>query len=117
MARRKTTASEAQESSEQQDSAEQQDLPEQQAAEVCGTTPCWSPTPTTFTNAVAGLQVTATPASKGNVSWDWGDGSDTRNKRGVQAHTYAAAGTYQVTASPVASACMAPSAPVPVTVA
>lgn len=92
--------------------------PEQQAgASPCGSTPCWSPTPITFTTSVAGLKVTATPGFTGNVTWNWGDGQTTKSKRGVQSHTYAAAGTYQVVGSPLHSACSASSAQVPVTVA
>ena len=70
------------------------DTPVQQA--VCGSTPCWSPTPMDFTTAVNGRVVTVTPDFKGNVTIDWGDGSADTTARGVQTHTYAAAGTFSI---------------------
>lgn len=92
------------------------ETPEPQAAVPCATNPCWSPTPITFTHAETGLRSTVTPGFSGVVVVNWGDGSTSRG-RGPQSHTYAAGGTYQVVASPIASACASSSAQVPVTVA
>lgn len=73
---------------------------------ACGETPCWSRTEVAFTDSAAGLTVTLTPAWPGNIVWDFGDGSDPVMGRGPVEHTYAGAGTYTVTASPVASSCL-----------
>jgi hypothetical protein len=72
----------------------------------CGETACWSRTPVTFTHVEAGLKTTVTPAWKGNIAVDFGDGTAVMVGRGPVSHTYAAAGTYTVKASPIASACL-----------
>lgn len=82
----------------------------------CGETACWSRTPITLTHTQAALAVTVNSPWTGGIVYDYGDGT-TSKTRGEGKHTYAAAGTYQVKASPVASSCAAPSAPVAVTVA
>jgi PKD repeat protein len=71
----------------------------------CGENACWSRTVLTFTDQTAGLLATLTPDWQGNIVWDFGDGSDPVMGRGPVQHTYAGAGTYTVTATPVASSC------------
>ena len=74
--------------------------------DACGETACWSRTPVAFTPSSSLLVATMTPDWKGNIAWDFGDGSDVMVGRGPVTHTYASANTYTVTASPIASACL-----------
>ena len=74
--------------------------------DACGETACWTRTPVAFTDSAVGLTATLTPGWKGNIAWDFGDGSDVMVGRGPVTHTYGIAGTYTVTASPIASACL-----------
>jgi len=83
----------------------------------CGETACWSRTPigaSTFTNT--GRDYTFNSPWTGPVAYDFGDGTVKRG-RGPTKHTYAAAGTFNVQAAPVASSCAGPASPLAVTVA
>lgn len=75
----------------------------------CGENACYHRDPVTFTQSNAGRAFTFTPAWKGNIAWDFGDGSPVVVGRGPVTHTYAPgvpAGAKTVKASPIASACL-----------
>lgn len=80
----------------------------------CGDNPCLQRTAVTFTTSKDGLTVTATPAWKGNIAWDFG--GTVVVGRGPVEFTFASAGAKTITASPLHSACLKASTPVVVTV-
>jgi PKD repeat protein len=72
----------------------------------CGSNPCLQRTALTFTEGGTGLTLIATPSWKGNIAWDFGDGSAVVVGRGPVEHEYDVAGPYTVKATPLHSACL-----------
>jgi len=105
-------------SAEQQDSGDQPEVEAQVAGDPgeCGETACWSRTPITITQTTAARVVTFKSPWTGSIAYDFGDGTK-KKSRGDTQHTYAAAGTFNVKGTPVASSCAKVSAPLAVTVA
>lgn len=101
------------------DQPDDEPTPEPQASGdpgQCGETPCWSRTPISIAHSAAARVVTFDSGWSGGIVYDFGDGTK-KKSRGTTKHTYAAAGTYSVKATPVASSCATVSPPLAVTVA